>query len=61
VRVIGNEYRADVSNELHVWRRRFVVGGASSLWHTAQEQQFTDGGTIAYATVDYIDMVVPDH
>jgi len=33
---------------------------AADLWHQVQMQQYTDGGTIAYANADYIDAVAPN-
>lgn len=33
---------------------------AAELWHEVQMQQFTDGGTLAYANVDYIDATAPN-
>jgi peptide/nickel transport system substrate-binding protein len=32
---------------------------AADLWHEVQMQQFNEGGTLAYANVDYIDAVAP--
>jgi peptide/nickel transport system substrate-binding protein len=33
---------------------------ATELWREAQMQQYTDGGTLAFANVDYIDAIAPN-
>jgi peptide/nickel transport system substrate-binding protein len=33
---------------------------AAELWHEVQMQQYSDGGTLAFANVDYIDAIAPN-